>query len=142
MNKERGKISDQINRLENGLGIMQNVTEKVDDLKKLLEVKMVDVAHEKEKTQLLIDKVQKENEDAQEDKDKAAAQQKEVEEITAAANAEKENADVELAKAEPAMLAAAEAVNCLEVQSITMLKSLPTPPEACVYVAKACLILK
>jgi hypothetical protein len=33
LSREQGKIGNQINRLENGLGIMQAVTEKVDDLK-------------------------------------------------------------------------------------------------------------
>jgi len=37
---------------------------------------------------------------------------------------------------------ATEAVNCLEVKSITELKALGSPPEACVVVAKAVLILK
>ena len=41
---------------------MQAVTEKVDDLKKLLEIKMVDVGVEKEKTDELIEIVGKETE--------------------------------------------------------------------------------
>jgi dynein heavy chain len=37
---------------------------------------------------------------------------------------------------------ATEAVNCLEVKAIQELKALGSPPEACVVVAKAVLILK
>lgn len=37
---------------------------------------------------------------------------------------------------------AEEAVNCLNVGDIQTLKSLPNPPEDCVTVAKAVLILK
>jgi hypothetical protein len=51
-------------------------------------------------------------------------------------------ADIELGEAIPAMERATEAVNCLEVKSIQELKALGSPPEACVVVAKAVLILK
>lgn len=142
LGNEQGKITDQIQRLENGLGIMQSVTEKVDDLKKLLEVKMVDVAAEREKTDALIEVVGQETTVAEKESADAAVQQAEVEEITAAAKKEKETADAELAKAIPAMERATAAVDCLEVKSITELKALGSPPEACVVVAKAVLILK
>lgn len=72
LGREQGKIGDQINRLENGLGIMQAVTEKVDDLKKLLEIKMVDVGIEKEKTDDLIEVVGKETEIAEKESGDAA----------------------------------------------------------------------
>lgn len=142
LGNEVGKIADQIDRLESGLSIMQAVTEKVDDLKKLLEIKMVDVGIEKEKTDELIEVVGKETEFAEKESGEAAIQQKDVEEVTANAKAEKAAADAELAEAIPAMEAATEAVNCLEVKSITELKALGSPPEACVVVAKAVLILK
>jgi hypothetical protein len=63
--REQGKIGNQINRLENGLGIMQSVTEKVDDLKSMLELKMKDVEVEKSKTDELIEIVGKETEIAE-----------------------------------------------------------------------------
>lgn len=72
LGRETGKIADQINRLENGLGIMQAVTEKVDDLKKLLEIKMVDVGIEKEKTDELISVVERETEIAEKESGDAA----------------------------------------------------------------------
>lgn len=43
LDKKRDKISDQIDRLEIGLGIMKATIEQVDGLQKLLDVKMVDV---------------------------------------------------------------------------------------------------
>jgi hypothetical protein len=51
-------------------------------------------------------------------------------------------ADIELGEAIPAMERATDAVNCLEVKAIQELKALGSPPEACVVVAKAVLILK
>lgn len=65
LSREQGKIGNQINRLENGLGIMQSVTEKVDDLKSMLELKMKDVEVEKSKTDELIEIVGKETEIAE-----------------------------------------------------------------------------
>lgn len=47
---------------------------------------------------------------------------------SAEAAAIEKDAEKELAQAEPAMLAAAEAVNCLSKAMLTELKSLPKPP--------------
>lgn len=47
---------------------------------------------------------------------------------SAEAAAIEKDAEKELAQAEPAMLAAAEAVNCLSKSMLTELKSLPKPP--------------
>ena len=68
---KRGKITDQISRLEIGLDTMKTVTEQVEDLQKLLEVKMVDVEAEQEKTNELIEIVKKEQADAKIEQDKA-----------------------------------------------------------------------
>lgn len=72
LSREQGKIGNQINRLENGLGIMQAVTEKVDDLKGMLELKMKDVEIEKSKTDELIEIVGKETEIAEQESAAAA----------------------------------------------------------------------
>jgi hypothetical protein len=62
---------------------MQSTTDKVDDLKKLLEIKMVDVEIEKEKTDKLIEVVNKEKDDAQVEEEAANVQAEEVAKITA-----------------------------------------------------------
>jgi dynein heavy chain len=69
---KQGKIKKQIENLEFGLGIMQQTTEKVDGLQKLLEVKMVDVENEKAKTNQLIEVVGRESLDAEKEADAAA----------------------------------------------------------------------
>ena len=61
LGQKQDKISDQISRLEIGLNTMDQTTNKVDDLKKLLEIKMVDVGVEIEKTNELIEVVGKES---------------------------------------------------------------------------------
>jgi len=142
LGKKQDKITDQISRLEIGLNTMQSTTDKVDDLKKLLEIKMVDVGIEIEKTNELIEVVGKESIIADKESADAAIQAAEVKGITEEAKKVKAGADKELSEAIPAMERATEAVNCLEVKSIQELKALGSPPEACVIVAKAVLILK
>jgi len=57
-------IQDQIERLTNGLNIMNSTTDKVSDLQKLLEVKMVEVEVEATATNKLIAQVELESADA------------------------------------------------------------------------------
>lgn len=102
---------------------------------------MVDVHREKETTNKLIEIVGKESLDAQKEADAAAIQAEETDKIANEAKAEKASADAELADAIPAMEAATEAVNCLEPKQIQELKALGSPPEDCVKIATACLIL-
>lgn len=64
LGQKRGKITDQIQRLETGLSTMKSTTDQVDALKQLLVVKMADVEVEKEKTDKLIEIVGKESLDA------------------------------------------------------------------------------
>jgi dynein heavy chain len=118
LGKKRGKITDQINRLEIGLQTMKSTTEQVEGLQKLLEIKMVDVGIEKEKTDELIEVVGRESLDAEKEAEAAAVQEAETIEFANAAKAEKAAADRELAEAIPAMERATDAVNCLEVKSI------------------------
>lgn len=78
LDKKRDKISDQINRLEIGLQTMKSTTEQVEGLQKLLEIKMVDVEKEKEKTNELIEIVGKESLDAEREQDIARQQEEET----------------------------------------------------------------
>lgn len=78
-------ISDQIERLSNGLNIMLQTTAKVADLQKLLEVKMVEVEFEKEATGKLIAQVEIESADAQKEQDTANIQATATNEIANAA---------------------------------------------------------
>lgn len=93
---------------------------------------MVDVEHEKAKTNELIEIVGKESLDAQKEADAAAIQAEETDKVANAAKEEKAAADAELAEAIPAMERATEAVNCLEIKMIQELKALGSPPEDCV----------
>lgn len=142
LTEKTAKIDDQIERLSNGLNIMNQTTEKVDQLSKLLEVKMVEVEIEKEATGKLIAVVEAESADAQKEQDLANVQAEATNEVATAAQATKAEATKELEAAIPAMKAAEEAVACLDVKSIQELKALANPPADCVVCTKAVLILK
>lgn len=75
LERKRGIIDDQIMRLETGLNIMQRTNDRVDLLKKELDIKMQDVEVEKVKTNELIEKVGEESNIAE--KEEAIAKEKE-----------------------------------------------------------------
>lgn len=136
------KINDQIDRLSNGLNIMTSTNSRVENLQKLLEVKMVEVEIEKEATGKLIAQVEIESNDAQKEQDIANAQADETNKIANEAQETKASANKELEAAIPAMKAAEAAVACLDIKAIQELKSLANPPVDCITVTKAVLILK
>ena len=103
---------------------------------------MVDVEEEKKKTGEIIEVVIRESADAARESEIAAVQEANTIEATENAKKEKAGADAELAEAIPAMERATDAVNCLKVEAVQELKALGKPPDQCVIVAKAVLILK
>jgi len=74
LTEKTSKIDGQIERLSNGLNIMNATTEKVDALSELLKVKMVEVEIEVEATGKLIATVEVESADAQKEQDAANIQ--------------------------------------------------------------------
>lgn len=139
--KKRGHITEQIQRLEVGLQTMKGTTEQVSQLSQLLEIKMVDVGVEREKTDELIAIVGKESLEAEKEAAAAAVTAAEADKATTEANAEKAKAEGELAEALPAMKRAQEAVDCLKVAAVQELKGMGSPPAACVDVARCVEIL-
>eukprot|EP00746_Dinoflagellata_sp_MGD_P094656 gnl/MRDRNA2_/MRDRNA2_37720_c0_seq1.p1 gnl/MRDRNA2_/MRDRNA2_37720_c0~~gnl/MRDRNA2_/MRDRNA2_37720_c0_seq1.p1 ORF type:complete len:2173 (+),score=502.56 gnl/MRDRNA2_/MRDRNA2_37720_c0_seq1:470-6520(+) len=138
---KQSKVETNIDRLEKGLTIMEQVQEKVAGLKEDLKITMVQVEEKKAATAVLIEEVTKASEAAAVEK---AAADEEAEKTNALAdNAAKikAQADGELQEAMPAMEAAKEAVNCLTKPAIQELKSLGKPPVECIDVCAACAFL-
>ncbi|KAJ8945230.1 hypothetical protein NQ318_011210 [Aromia moschata] len=117
-------VNDNIERLENGLKKLASTSEEVDGLKEVLAVQEVEVKAKNEAASKLITVLAAENE--------KVAKEQEI--------ASEEEAK-DLAKAEPALLAAQEALNTLNKNNLTELKSFATPPEAVVAVCAAVLVL-
>jgi len=72
LGKNRGKITDKIERLTTGLTIMEQTATKVEGLKDLLAKKMVDVEIEEKNTDKFIEIVTKEGEVADKEAEVAA----------------------------------------------------------------------
>ena len=136
------RIADNISRLETGLSTMKSTTEQVEGLKEKLEIKMVDVKKQEEETNALIEIVGKESLIAEEEQKLANIEQDKTTALANEAKRIKDEADVKLSEAIPAMKAAEEAVNCLNKTSIQELKSLPKPPAECVDVTTTVLMLR
>lgn len=80
------RISEQIQRLETGLETMNNTTNQVSELQKLLDVKMVEVEIKKEATDKLIDIVSTESSAAGIEEDAAKIQADATNALVALAN--------------------------------------------------------
>lgn len=141
LGRKRGVIDDQIGRLEQGLNIMQRTTERVDLLRKELDIKMVDVEHEKVKTNELIDIVGEESNIAEKEEGVAKIQEEETIKIANAAKECKAAAETELEAAIPAMERAENAVNCLSKDAIVEFKGFAQAPNGAEQVTNACLIM-
>merc|ERR1712066_376265 len=96
---------------------------KVEGLKEDLKITMVQVEEKKAATAILIDQVTKASAIAAEEKAKADVEEEKTTKLANDAAALQAEADGELKEAMPAMEAAAEAVNCLDKNSIGELKS-------------------
>lgn len=134
-------VSANCERLERGLAIMEQVQTKVEGLKEDLKITMVQVEEKKAATAVLIDQVTKASAIAAEEKAAAQIEEEKTTALADSANALKAEADGELSEAKPAMEAAAEAVNCLDKNSIGELKSFGKPPVECIDVCAACAFL-
>ncbi|KAH0629389.1 hypothetical protein JD844_011440 [Phrynosoma platyrhinos] len=141
LTKKRKELIAKIERLENGLMKLQSTASQVDDLKAKLAVQELELKHKNEDADKLIQVVGVETEKVS--REKAIADEEELKVQVINTNvAEKQRAcETDLAKAEPALIAAQEALDTLNKNNLTELKSFGSPPEAVVNVTAAVMIL-
>ncbi|CAM9107555.1 unnamed protein product [Discosporangium mesarthrocarpum] len=142
LDQKRSEVQRQIDRLDVGLSTLRKTAADVAELQVDLKHTMVKVEEKKAATGVLLEEMgvqragaEKQQAAANVEAEKAAAASAEAAEI-------EKNAEAELSQAEPAMKAAANAVDCLSKNMLTELKSLPKPPAGVdKVVTKAVLIL-
>jgi len=139
--EKKAKVEQDLTRLGTGLDVMEEVANNVSQLQKELDEVLIQVAEKKDATEKLIERVRKASAEAQIEKDKASVKEAETNVVAEKAAAFEKDAKTQLEAAEPAMLAAAEAVNCLEKPAITELKMYQTAPAGCLEVCQACAYL-
>ena len=121
-------IMTLIDRLDIGLSIIKKTNDDVGELRKDLEHTMEKVREKTEATDALLKHMAVEKEKADIALASAAVEAETAGVASAAAEKIQVEADIELAKAKPAMDAANEAVNCLDKNSLNELKGFATPP--------------
>lgn len=128
-------------RLENGLTKLQSTASQVDDLKSKLASQEVELAQKNEDADALIERVGIETEKVSKEKEIADNEEQKVAVIAQEVGKKQVDCETDLAKAEPALKAAEEALNTLNKNNLTELKSFGQPPPICVNVAAAVMCL-
>jgi dynein heavy chain len=139
--EKRQDIQRQIDRLDVGLSTLKKTSTDVAELKIDLERTMVMVEEKKSATDALIIEMGISRNIAEKEGAAANIEAEKAGVASAAALEVKTSAEAELAEAEPAMQAAADAVACLTKNMLGELKSLPKPPAGVEKVTACCLIL-
>lgn len=128
-------------RLENGLLKLQSTASQVDDLKAKLASQEVELTQKNEDADKLIQKVGVETEKVSKEKAVADEEERKVAVIARDVAEKQRSCEEDLAKAEPALIAAQEALNTLNKNNLTELKSFGSPPAAVTNVTAAVMML-
>ncbi|XP_045381658.1 dynein axonemal heavy chain 17 isoform X1 [Lemur catta] len=139
--KKRAELVAKIERLENGLMKLQSTASQVDDLKAKLAIQEAELKQKNENADKLIQVVGVETEKVSKEKAIADEEEVKVEVINKNVTEKQKACETDLAKAEPALLAAQEALDTLNKNNLTELKSFGSPPDAVVNVTAAVMIL-
>lgn len=135
-------VTESIERLENGLTKLISASSQVDDLKEKLKAQEIELQQKNEDADKLIQKVGIEKEKVGAEKTIADVEEKKVAIKAEEVRAKQKSCSADLAKAEPALLAASEALNTLNKTNLTELKSFSQPPPAILLVTSAVMVLK
>ncbi|XP_067860662.1 dynein axonemal heavy chain 17-like [Heptranchias perlo] len=139
--KQRKDLIAKMDRLENGLAKLNSTASQVDDLKSKLAVQEVELQQKNDDADKLIKVVGQQTEIVTKNKRIADDEEKKVQIINENVKEKQMSCEEDLAKAEPALTAAQEALNTLNKNNLTELKSFGSPPDAVVVVTAAVMIL-
>ncbi|KAM3922058.1 dynein axonemal heavy chain 9 [Leptodactylus fuscus] len=139
--KKRKELAAKMERLENGLEKLNSTSAQVDDLKAKLAAQEVELKQKNEDADKLIQVVGVETEKVGKEKAVADEEEKKVAVIAEEVGKKQKDCETDLAKAEPALVAAQEALNTLNKNNLTELKSFGAPPSAVTNVTAAVMVL-
>ncbi|KAL3288579.1 hypothetical protein HHI36_003018 [Cryptolaemus montrouzieri] len=141
LGQKHSTLSTSIERLNLGLAKLDSTSEEVDGLKRILALQEVELKERNESASKLIAVLSSENEKVAAEQAIATEEEAKVRVIEEDVSDKQQTCAEDLAKAEPALLAAMEALNTLNKNNLTELKSFSTPPEAVANVCAAVLVL-
>lgn len=135
------ELQGKVERLENGLDKLRCTAKQVDDLKVKLAIQEVELKEKNEAADALIEIVGVETEKVSIEKSLADEEEKKVALIAEEVSKKQKDCEEDLTKAEPALIAAQEALNTLNKANLTELKSFGSPPGAVTNVTAAVMVV-
>ena len=135
------EMSQQIDRLETGLEKLRETKQLVDELKAQLALQEKELDKKNAEADALIEKVGVETKKVCQEKSAADEEKLKVDQITRDVTHKQKDCQQDLQKAEPALIAAQEALNTLNKANLTELKSFGSPPSAVLMTTEAVMIL-
>jgi ABC-type dipeptide/oligopeptide/nickel transport system ATPase component len=142
LQKKREDLQQQTERLEKGITVLQQTQKDVSELQEDLTKTLVRVEEKKEAAAVLIQKMGVERGKVEKEQAIAAEEATKAKAIADNAQKIKADCDLDMKAAAPVMQAAQDAVNCIQKNDLTQLKSFANPPAVVLDVTKAVLILK
>ncbi|XP_043958392.1 dynein heavy chain 9, axonemal isoform X2 [Gambusia affinis] len=134
-------LTAKMERLENGLQKLSSTSAQVDDLKAKLAAQEVELKQKNEDADKLIQEVGIETEKVTKEKAVADEEEQKVAAIAVVVSGKQRDCEEDLAKAEPALQAAQDALNILNKNNLTELKSFGSPVAAVTNVTAAVMVL-
>ncbi|XP_029686913.1 dynein axonemal heavy chain 9 isoform X2 [Takifugu rubripes] len=134
-------LSNKMERLQNGLTKLNSTSAQVDDLKAKLAAQEVNLKQKNKDADKLIQVVGIETEKMSKEKFVADEEERKVAAIAVVVSGKQRDCEEDLAKAEPALLAAQDALNTLNKSNLTELKSFGSPVAAVTNVTAAVMVL-
>ncbi|VEL24027.1 unnamed protein product, partial [Protopolystoma xenopodis] len=141
LRKKSSELLAKMARLENGLQKLESTAQQVDDLKAKLAAQEVELAQKNEDANKLLAIVGAETEKVTGEKEVANSEEEKVAKIKKEVSKKQSDCEQDLAKAEPALLAAQTALNTLNKNNLSEMKSFGSPPSAVVNVTAAVMCL-
>ncbi len=139
---KRKDASAAIDRLDNGLSKLKETSESVAKLEETLKVMLEDAATKKETAEGIAEVVAKEKASVEEETAKAQIEKEEVARIAKEVGIKQKDTEEDLAKAEPAVEAAMQALDTLDQKDLSSCKGMLKPPPKLdeVFAATMCLL--
>jgi len=128
LRKERSNSEKQISRLENGLEKLRSSAESVGQLQETLESMLAEAERKREVAEGIAEKVAEDKAVVETETEKANVEAQKVEKIQAQCSDIAAEAEYELAKAEPAVVAAMAALDTLDKRDLGNCKTMARPP--------------
>ena len=135
------ELNAKILRLETGLEKLRDAETMVDELKAQLALQEIELEKKNAEADKLIEVVGVETKNVSMEKAAADEEKVKVDQINIEVKIKQSDCEKDLKKAEPALMAAQEALNTLNKANLTELKSFGSPPSAVLMVTGAVMVL-